>query len=84
MQRVLIIIFICSVQKDPQKRMSSLELLVSIISLSFNVLLTLNMLAKLSFHVLFQSHPFIQKFEDKDINLGVLVDGLEPPVNFQG
>lgn len=42
------------------------------------------MLAKLSFHVLFQSHPFIQKFEDKDINLGVLVDGLEPPVNFQG
>lgn len=45
------------VQKDPQKRMSSLELL---------------------------SHPFIQKFEDKDINLGVLVDGLEPPVNFQG
>lgn len=45
------------VQKDPQERMSSLELL---------------------------AHPFIKKFEDKDINLGVLVDSLEPPVNFQG
>lgn len=43
------------VQKDPQDRMSSLELL---------------------------SHPFIKKFEDKDIDLGVLVGSLEPPVNF--
>ncbi|XP_020252666.1 mitogen-activated protein kinase kinase 1 isoform X2 [Asparagus officinalis] len=45
------------VQKDPQERMSSLELL---------------------------SHPFIKKFEDKDISLGVLVDGLDPPVNYLG
>lgn len=44
------------VQKDPQRRMSSLDLL---------------------------AHPFIKKFEDKDIDLGVLVGSLEPPVNFQ-
>ncbi|KAL7168014.1 hypothetical protein ACSBR2_038447 [Camellia fascicularis] len=28
------------------------------------------------------SHPFIKKFEDKDIDLGILVGSLEPPVNF--
>ncbi|KAK2989603.1 hypothetical protein RJ640_027377 [Escallonia rubra] len=28
------------------------------------------------------SHPFIEKFEDKDIDLGILVGCLEPPVNF--
>ncbi|KAL5728969.1 mitogen-activated protein kinase kinase [Ranunculus cassubicifolius] len=27
------------------------------------------------------SHPFIKKFEDKDIDLAILVAGLEPPVN---
>ncbi|GAU14663.1 hypothetical protein TSUD_97270 [Trifolium subterraneum] len=27
-------------------------------------------------------HPFIKKFEDKDLDLGILVAGLEPPVNF--
>ncbi|XP_020599781.1 mitogen-activated protein kinase kinase 6 isoform X2 [Phalaenopsis equestris] len=42
------------IQKDPQQRMSSLELL---------------------------SHPFIKKFEDKDIDLGILVSSLDPPVN---
>lgn len=43
------------IQKDPQDRASSLELL---------------------------SHPFLKKFEDKDIDLGILVGSLEPPVNF--
>ncbi|KAE9448704.1 hypothetical protein C3L33_19388, partial [Rhododendron williamsianum] len=28
------------------------------------------------------NHPFIKKFEDKDIDLGILVGSLEPPVNF--
>ncbi|CAH2069726.1 unnamed protein product [Thlaspi arvense] len=28
------------------------------------------------------SHPFIKKFEDKDIDLGILVGNLEPPVNY--
>ncbi|KAH9610521.1 hypothetical protein KSS87_000993 [Heliosperma pusillum] len=28
------------------------------------------------------THPFIKKFEDKDIDLGILVASLEPPVNF--
>ncbi|XP_050215695.1 mitogen-activated protein kinase kinase 6 isoform X1 [Mercurialis annua] len=28
------------------------------------------------------SHPFIKKFEDKDIDLGILVSSLEPPVNY--
>ncbi|MFS7965301.1 putative mitogen-activated protein kinase kinase STE-STE7 family [Helianthus anomalus] len=28
------------------------------------------------------SHPFIKKFEDKDIDLAILVGSLEPPVNF--
>lgn len=28
------------------------------------------------------SHPFIKKFEDKDIDLETLVGSLEPPVNF--
>ncbi|XP_028555672.1 mitogen-activated protein kinase kinase 6 isoform X2 [Dendrobium catenatum] len=42
------------IQKDPQQRMSSSELL---------------------------SHPFIKKFEDKDIDLGILVGSLDPPVN---
>ncbi|KAF5196168.1 Mitogen-activated protein kinase kinase, partial [Thalictrum thalictroides] len=28
------------------------------------------------------SHPFIKKFEDKDIDLAILMAGLEPPVNF--
>ena len=28
-----------------------------------------------------QSHPFIKKFEDKDIDLGILVGSLDP-VNF--
>ncbi|KAG6391948.1 hypothetical protein SASPL_149712 [Salvia splendens] len=28
------------------------------------------------------SHPFIKKFEDKDIDLGILVGSLDPPVNF--
>ncbi|KAK1354816.1 MAPKK [Heracleum sosnowskyi] len=27
-------------------------------------------------------HPFIKKFEDKDIDLAILVEGLDPPVNF--
>ncbi|KMT03220.1 hypothetical protein BVRB_8g197680 [Beta vulgaris subsp. vulgaris] len=27
-------------------------------------------------------HPFIKKFEDKDIDLRILVSSLEPPVNF--
>lgn len=43
------------IQKDPQGRLSSLDLL---------------------------SHPFIKKFEDKDIDLGILVGSLEPPVNY--
>ncbi|XP_020098692.1 mitogen-activated protein kinase kinase 1 [Ananas comosus] len=42
------------IQKDPQQRLSSLELL---------------------------NHPFIKKFEDKDIDLGILVSSLDPPVN---
>ncbi|KAL0912034.1 hypothetical protein M5K25_017977 [Dendrobium thyrsiflorum] len=45
------------IQKDPQQRMSSSELL---------------------------SHPFIKKFEDKDIDLGILVGSLDPPVNLPG
>ncbi|XWS69952.1 hypothetical protein CRYUN_Cryun03dG0007600 [Craigia yunnanensis] len=28
------------------------------------------------------THPFIKKFEDKDIDLGILVGSLEPPVNY--
>ncbi|CAF2121366.1 mitogen-activated protein kinase kinase 6 [Brassica rapa] len=28
------------------------------------------------------SHPFIKKFEDKDIDLGILVGTLDPPVNY--
>ncbi|GLT48496.1 hypothetical protein SLA2020_221170 [Shorea laevis] len=28
------------------------------------------------------NHPFIKKFEDKDIDLGILVGSLEPPVNY--
>ncbi|KAL6006057.1 Protein kinase C signaling pathway involved MAPKK protein [Asimina triloba] len=40
------------IQKDPQDRMSSLDLL---------------------------EHPFIKKFEDKDIDLRILMDSLEPP-----
>ncbi|KAK1418570.1 hypothetical protein QVD17_27715 [Tagetes erecta] len=28
------------------------------------------------------SHPFIKKFEDKDIDLAILVGCLEPPINF--
>ncbi|KAK3439068.1 mitogen-activated protein kinase kinase 6 [Eucalyptus grandis] len=43
------------IQKDPQQRSSSLDLL---------------------------SHAFIKKFEDKDIDLGILVGSLEPPVSF--
>ncbi|KAG9443047.1 hypothetical protein H6P81_018901 [Aristolochia fimbriata] len=43
------------IQKDPQDRMSSLDLL---------------------------SHPFIKKFENKDIDLAILVGSLDPPVNF--
>ncbi|CAN6699385.1 unnamed protein product [Malus baccata var. baccata] len=43
------------IQKDPQRRSSSSDLL---------------------------SHPFIKKFENKDIDLGILVGSLEPPVNF--
>ncbi|KAL4566876.1 hypothetical protein LXL04_031002 [Taraxacum kok-saghyz] len=27
-------------------------------------------------------HPFIKKFEDKDIDLGILVSSLEPPIDF--
>ncbi|GMI94848.1 ARABIDOPSIS THALIANA MAP KINASE KINASE 6, ARABIDOPSIS NQK1, MAP kinase kinase 6 [Hibiscus trionum] len=42
-------------QKCPEKRASSLELL---------------------------SHPFIKKFEDKDIELGILVGSLESPMNY--
>ncbi|XP_020579501.1 mitogen-activated protein kinase kinase 6-like isoform X2 [Phalaenopsis equestris] len=45
------------IQKDPQQRMSSLELL---------------------------SHPFIKKFEDADIDLGVLLGSLDPPVKLAG
>lgn len=29
-----------------------------------------------------QTHAFIKKFEDKDIDLSILVGSLEPPVNF--
>ncbi|XP_050367774.1 mitogen-activated protein kinase kinase 6 isoform X1 [Argentina anserina] len=43
------------IQKDPQHRSSTLDLL---------------------------SHPFIKKFEDKDIDLEILVGSLESPVNF--
>lgn len=43
------------IQKNPQDRSSSLDLL---------------------------GHPFIKKFQDKDIDLGILVGSLEPPVNF--
>ncbi|KAK7245483.1 hypothetical protein RIF29_40329 [Crotalaria pallida] len=43
------------IQKDPQDRLTSSELL---------------------------SHPFIKKFEDKDLDLEILVGTLEPPVNF--
>ncbi|XWS17340.1 hypothetical protein CRYUN_Cryun33cG0059100 [Craigia yunnanensis] len=43
------------IQKNPQGRASSLDLL---------------------------SHPFIKKFEDKNIDLGILVGSLEPPVNY--
>ncbi|KAM6583305.1 hypothetical protein CsatB_010307 [Cannabis sativa] len=43
------------IQKEPEKRSSSLDLL---------------------------NHPFIKKFEDKDIDLGILVGSLEPPINF--
>ncbi|KAI3942619.1 hypothetical protein MKW92_018763 [Papaver armeniacum] len=28
------------------------------------------------------SHPFVKKFEDKDIDLAILASSLEPPVNF--
>ncbi|CAL1359803.1 unnamed protein product [Linum trigynum] len=28
------------------------------------------------------NHPFIEKFQDKDIDLGILVSSLEPPVNY--
>ncbi|GAB2275395.1 Mitogen-activated protein kinase kinase 6 [Dionaea muscipula] len=28
------------------------------------------------------SHPFIRKFEGKDIDLGILVGSLDPPINF--
>ncbi|KAE8678760.1 Mitogen-activated protein kinase kinase 6 [Hibiscus syriacus] len=28
------------------------------------------------------SHPFIKKFQDKDIDFGILVGSLEPPVNY--
>ncbi|XP_073276578.1 mitogen-activated protein kinase kinase 6-like [Primulina huaijiensis] len=28
------------------------------------------------------THPFIEKFEDRDIDLSILVGSLEPPVNF--
>lgn len=28
------------------------------------------------------SHPFIKKFEDKDIDLAILVSSLEPPISF--
>ncbi|KAF5743014.1 mitogen-activated protein kinase kinase 6 [Tripterygium wilfordii] len=28
------------------------------------------------------SHPFIKKFEEQDIDLGILVGSLEPPVNY--
>lgn len=44
------------IQKDPQERMSALDLL---------------------------THPYIRKFEDKDIDLEILVGSLEPPVTFQ-
>ncbi|XP_068639861.1 mitogen-activated protein kinase kinase 6 [Aristolochia californica] len=43
------------IQKDPQDRMSSLDLL---------------------------NHPFIKKFENKDIDLAILFGSLDPPVNF--
>ncbi|KAK1371349.1 hypothetical protein POM88_037441 [Heracleum sosnowskyi] len=29
-----------------------------------------------------EDHPFIKKFKDKDIDLAILVEGLDPPVNF--
>ncbi|BBH08341.1 MAP kinase kinase 6 [Prunus dulcis] len=44
--------FVLFIQKNPQDRSSSLDLL---------------------------GHPFIKKFEDKDIDLGILVGSLEPP-----
>ncbi|KAF3790050.1 Mitogen-activated protein kinase kinase 1 [Nymphaea thermarum] len=43
------------IQKDPQKRLSAVELL---------------------------SHPFIKKFENQDIDFGILVGTLEAPTNF--
>ncbi|KAK7289798.1 hypothetical protein RIF29_03743 [Crotalaria pallida] len=52
---VFIFWFNYNIQKDPQDRLTSSDLL---------------------------SHPFIKKFEDKDLDLEILVGTLEPPVNF--
>ncbi|GJM94381.1 hypothetical protein PR202_ga11021 [Eleusine coracana subsp. coracana] len=54
------------IQKDPAERMSASELLVGILSCLFMFL---------------QNHPFIKKFEDKDLDLRILVESLEPPMN---
>lgn len=68
--------------------MSASELLVSIAWLiSFLMNLTVASLindwlrcAELSFLFL-QNHPFLKKFEDKDLDLRILVEDLEPPMN---
>lgn len=82
-------ICICSIQKNPEDRLSSLDLLVCIspvcISNFISKIISGLMCQRLDllYPVLcFQSHPFIKKFEDKDIDLGILVSSLEPPVNF--
>lgn len=33
----------------------------------------------MNFVVFLQSHPFIKKFEDNDVDLGVLFGSLDPP-----
>lgn len=72
-----------SIQKDPRDRSSALDLLVSkhqlvTISILFSLLVEANIW--LFLHA--QTHAFIKKFEDKDIDLSILVGSLEPPVNF--
>lgn len=66
--------------------MSSSELLVSII-FSFCSNFYLKQFYRaflLNPFTWFQNHPFIKKFEEKDIDLAILVDSLDPPVNIPG
>ncbi|KAH0455491.1 hypothetical protein IEQ34_015523 [Dendrobium chrysotoxum] len=58
-------------QKDPQQRMSSLELLIGAADLSFA-----NSDHLQEFLILLQSHPFNNKFEDTDIDLGIFVSSF--------